>query len=192
MGQSSVEQSSFRLVETAAPPLAIGLRHDRVLLNSTVTCSANWFAGALHRLERSRRGVVLVHREDPFGREVDRLRKGCATGTGRRRERGFGTSPQLSVPAAARAPPEGTRSCHRKHHGRARRAHLPGTAQPVARPGFGAAAGDRSGSPPANVRTGPDGVPGPSKRTLTPARPAVVLPVAAAGALWRRAGRRWG
>ena len=23
-----------------------------------------------------RRGVVLVHREDPFGREVDRLRKG--------------------------------------------------------------------------------------------------------------------
>ena len=53
----------------------------------------------------------------------------CATGTGRRRERGFGTSPQLSVPAAARAPPEGTRSCHRKHHGRARRAPLPGTAR---------------------------------------------------------------
>ena len=50
--------------------------------------------------------------------------------------------------------------------------YRPGTAQPVARPGFGAAAGDRSGSPPANVRTGPGGVPGPSKRTLTPARPA--------------------
>jgi len=41
VGQSSVEQCSLRLVETAAPPLAIGLRHDRVLLNSTVTCSAN-------------------------------------------------------------------------------------------------------------------------------------------------------
>ena len=48
----------------------------------------------------------------------------------------------MSVPAAARAPPEGTRSCHRKHHGRASGAppgHRPGTAQPVARPGFGAA-----------------------------------------------------